>query len=366
MTRETWQAERGRELLVYAVAVLTLCGIVAATQGLLSLRARIDVPSIPVAKLFAFHLAQWYTWIPAVAPALVLDAALRRRSVGRTLRIVSLVPTGVVAILLHSAGVIAVDFLFFAEVMSVTPAAAFASHLRTVALVEVLAYLGLIGAWYAATNAWAARTARADAALLEAGLARAEMQVLHARLQPHFLFNALQAVATINGRSATQGTQALVELASLYRSVLATSGRQVQPLEAEIDFLKRYLAIAQLRMGERLRLRFDLDPPLNDAVIPHLILQPLVENALEHGIAPKPGPSELIISAVSEGGSLVLGVRDTGRGLQAGHEEGLGLGITRARLETLYGGDARLDLERADPGTLARLTVPLERAQCAS
>ncbi len=316
MTRTRVDGQPGVvRLLGWSVLALGLCGLIATSQTLLAWQAGGTTPDITVATLVAFNLAKWGTWLPAVLPALVVDHVLRRRNAARGRRIAALVGLGAVAILLHSAGVVGVDLLFFGDQIQEPAGQVLLTHFRTVLLVEVIACFGLLAAWWSAVNAWEARNARAEAAALEASLARAQMQSLQARLQPHFLFNALQAVATVNARDPAAGNRALVQLADLYRSVLSTSGRQVQPLDAEIDFLRRYTGIQELRMPDRLRVRFDIDPEAGDALVPHLILQPLVENAVEHGVSPGTGPAEVSITASVSPGRLLLSVRDTGVGL---------------------------------------------------
>ena len=355
------RGRRAGQLLLLALAALTLCGIVAASQNIMLTRGRPQVASIPIVNRVAFHLAQWYTWIPAVLPALFVMEQMRRRMLLLPLLIVTHVLLCAIAVILHSAGVIAVDFLFYGDMMTVSAWTAFVGHLRGVILIEVLAYLGIVAAWFSVQNAWEARSARANAALLEADLARTELQVLHAQLQPHFLFNTLQAIATINARDSKLGTQTLLELGDLYRSVLATSGRQVQPLRDEIAFLDRYVGIEKLRMQERLQIEFHIDDALHDVLVPHFILQPLVENAIEHGIAPKTGASTLQITANASDRILTLEVRDTGLGISTSAIDGTGISITKSRLANLYGTDAALELVSGGTGTVARITMPLER-----
>jgi signal transduction histidine kinase len=367
MTRRAGDAGPGiPRLLGWSALALGVCGLIATSQTVLSWRSVGRTPDIAVTTLVAFNLAKWFTWLPAVLPVLLADRALRRRGFGRGRRVAALVGLGIVAILLHSAGVVGVDLLFFGDQIQETAGQVLLTHFRTVLLVEVIACFGLVAAWVSAVNAWEARSARAEAAALEASLARAEMQSLQSRLQPHFLFNALQAIAAVSARDSAAGERALVELAELYRSVLATSGRQVQRLDAEIDFLRRYTSIQELRMPDRLRVRFDVEPAVEDALIPHLILQPLVENAVEHGVAPGKGAVEIRIGAAASDGRLLLSVRDTGVGLPSGGTtngaaEGTGIAITRERLAALYGDAASFELRAAVPGAEARMVLPLER-----
>ncbi|MGD8494894.1 MAG: histidine kinase [Gemmatimonadales bacterium] len=367
MTRTAAAAGPGiPRLLGWGVLALGVCGLIATSQTLLSWRAVGTTPDIAVPTLVAFNLAKWFTWLPAVLPVLLADRFLRRREAGRGRRIAALVGLGIVAIFLHSAGVVGVDLLFFGNEIQETAGQVLLTHFRTVLLVEVIACFGLVAAWISAVNAWEVRSARAETAALEASLARAELQSLMARLQPHFLFNSLQAIAAVNARDPVAGERALVELADLYRNVLSTTGRQVQRLDAEIDFLRRYTSIQELRMPDRLRVRFDIASEVEDALVPHLILQPLVENAVEHGVAPGTDAAEIRVEASASAGRLRLSVRDTGVGLSTGGTgnaagEGTGLDLTRERLAALYGDAASFELRAAAPGAEARLVLPLER-----
>jgi len=356
-----------RHILGWSSLALFLCGLIATSQALLAWRAGGSPADVPVTTLVAFNLSKWFTWLPAALPVFLVDRFLRRRDAARGRRITVLVALGAVAIFLHSAGVIGVDMLFFGDQIQVSPGQALLGHLRSVLLVEVIVCFGLITTWYSAISAREARIARAEAAALEASLARAELQSLVARLQPHFLFNTLQAIAAVNARDPSAAERALIELADLYRTVLSTNGQQVRRLDAEVDFLRRYASIQELRMPDRLRVRFEIAPEVEDVLIPRLLLQPLVENAVEHGVLPAMEAGEVRITATARGGRLLLSVRDTGVGLSNGGaadtaHEGMGLRITRERLAARYGGEAGFELRAVEPGAEARITLPLETA----
>jgi sensor histidine kinase YesM len=135
------------------------------------------------------------------------------------------------------------------------------------------------------------------------------------------------------------------------------------PLTEEIQFLKQYLAIEQVRFSDRLRVAFEIDPNVTNALVPGFVLQPLVENALRHGLAGRSEVGTITITARRHGDTLVLTVQDDGAGLGAGREEGVGLTNTRERLTTMYGDAARLDLEPAPSGgTIATIRVPFRVA----
>ncbi|WNG33460.1 signlal transduction histidine kinase, LytS [Archangium violaceum] len=202
------------------------------------------------------------------------------------------------------------------------------------------------------------------ASRLQARLAEARLQVLATQLRPHFLFNALNAVAALVHKDADAAERMLVRLGDLLRHSLESSGRQEVTLREELDALAPYLDIERTRFGERLAVEWRLAPDVLDARIPHLALQLLVENAIRHGLAPRAEPGRVLISAARDGDSLQVQVRDDGVGLPpAGlprHGRGVGLSNLRARLATLYGSRAALELRPGEPrGTVAELRLPL-------
>ena len=204
-----------------------------------------------------------------------------------------------------------------------------------------------------------------DEARLRADLAAARLEALQARLEPHFLFNTLNtAVMLVRSDQREQAVGVLLELSELLRVVVRDSpGREV-PLWEEWTFIRRYLALEQARFGDRLAVSLEQDPGLDRAPVPFLILQPVVENALRHGIARQPGPGSLRVSARRDGDRLRLTVSDNGPGIGGGGQsaggDGVGLGSVRTRLRELYGGRGGLTLEPGpEGGTVATVTLPL-------
>ena len=199
---------------------------------------------------------------------------------------------------------------------------------------------------------------------LAAGLAQAKLQALRMQLQPHFLFNTLNAISTLVHRDARAADEMIGNLSDFLRLTLETADQQEVPLRQELDFLDRYLAIEQVRFGDRLRVTRDIAPEVLAALVPSLILQPLVENAIRHGLEPSRQTGVLTITANRMGKSLLLVVRDNGVGLKSksssNSREGIGLANTRARLRELYGDAAGLELKSGAEGGLAvELTLPL-------
>jgi signal transduction histidine kinase len=202
------------------------------------------------------------------------------------------------------------------------------------------------------------------AAQLQTQLAEAQLEALQRQLHPHFLFNTLNTIATLMHRDVQAADEMLVQLSDLLRLTLDRVGTQQVPLTDEVDFLRKYLEIEQRRFGDRLQVHIDVDANVLDAPVPNLILQPLVENALRHGIGPKVAGGRVDVSARPEGGNLVLTVRDNGVGLSPDKlnalHSGVGLSNTRSRLENLYGDRHRFEFQTPSGGGLVvTIVIPL-------
>ncbi|HEX8684839.1 MAG TPA: histidine kinase, partial [Pyrinomonadaceae bacterium] len=200
---------------------------------------------------------------------------------------------------------------------------------------------------------------------LQTQLTRAQLEALKMQLQPHFLFNTLHSISALLHRDPDSADRMIARLGDFLRLTLENSGAQEVSLQKELEFLTCYLEIERVRFQDRLTTSLDVEPSALDTPVPNLILQPIVENALRHGIAQTRGPGRVEISAKREHGSLRIRVWDNGPGLKAitrpddGLREGLGLSNTRARLEQLYGASHRFELENAPQGgLLVTLEIP--------
>jgi signal transduction histidine kinase len=197
--------------------------------------------------------------------------------------------------------------------------------------------------------------------------ARAEMRALQAQINPHFLFNTLNVLANLIQDNPERAERVTEQLAEVFRYVLESTRREWVSLEEEVRFLKAYLDIETTRFGERLRHHWNLDPIAAKARIVPMLLQPLVENAVRHGITPSPEGGDLWIDAkVHNSSTLVLQVEDSGVGISARSSRpgcGVGLNNVRERLSRCYGAEAKLVIEPRDPkGTRATLFLPVEAA----
>jgi len=227
-------------------------------------------------------------------------------------------------------------------------------------------YFALVGIEHSLFYFAQARERETQAARLAAQLAEARLGALRMQLNPHFLFNSLNAITVLvrDGNTAAAG-QMLELLSDVLRQVLQTDATHETALSAELEFLERYLAIEQVRFSDRLRPRIDVEPAIRGAAVPRFLLQPLMENALRHGIARRADAGVLHVSARREGAELVLTVRDDGPGLAlAGPGGGVGLANTRARLAALYGDRASLEVANAEGGgVVATVRLPYHEAE---
>lgn len=200
-------------------------------------------------------------------------------------------------------------------------------------------------------------------AQLESMLAQAQLQSLKMQLQPHFLFNTLHSISALLHSDVEAARRMIVRLGDFLRLTLENAGSQEVTLQQEMEFLKGYLDIEQVRFQDRLTVKVEVEPLALDVKVPNLILQPIVENAIRHGIAPRSTPGLIEINVKRENGMLRIEVRDNGPGLPVNHSSiklfkgGVGLANTRARLDQLYGAAHRFELENNPAGGL---TVTLE------
>jgi signal transduction histidine kinase len=233
-------------------------------------------------------------------------------------------------------------------------------------VLDLLTYAGVVGGYHAIEFYGRYRQGELLAAQLQTRMHEARLAMLRMELQPHFLFNALNAISGLVRRGDNEAAVTmLARLGTLLRRTLDGHGTQEARLGEELDLLEQYLAIERVRFGDRLDVTVEVEASLFDALVPTLVLQPIVENALRHGLARTPGAGTVRVCAERANGSLVLSVRDSGPGFAAsqdGNHQGVGLSNTRARLEQLYGAAGRLDTGPAPGGGASvRITLPLHR-----
>jgi sensor histidine kinase YesM len=228
---------------------------------------------------------------------------------------------------------------------------------------SIVLYTGTVLAWHAATYYYDLKERQLQSAELESLLRQAQLQALRSQLNPHFLFNTLHSIAELVHENPPHAEQMLLRLAELLRKALGTSSALEVGLAEELDFVKGYLGIEQMRLGERLKITWEIAPEALPARVPALLLQPLVENAIQHGIAPMTRPGTLLVRASRAGDFLELQVRDNGAGMartgepKSGASSGVGLANTRGRLQRLYGDRHRFELVN-DGGLSVNVRLP--------
>ena len=227
----------------------------------------------------------------------------------------------------------------------------------------------IIGVAHALIYAEREARRRQQAQELETQLAQARLHALAGQLNPHFLFNALNSIAEVVHRDAEAADGMLTSLGELLRASLDGDRAQEVSLADEIAFLEHYVGIERVRLGPRLRFDCQVAVEALGARVPHLLLQPLVENAIRHAVAPRPAPGRVSVRANCRNGRLLLEVQDDGDGRPDSAAAGAGIGLrsTHARLEGMYGADHAFELTRLpEGGMLARVDVPLRRLRAAA
>jgi len=234
----------------------------------------------------------------------------------------------------------------------------------------LMTYSTIVGFGYALSYYREAQTRAVKEATLETQLAEARLKTLESELQPHFLFNTLHAISTLIHTNPDAADRMISRLSDLLRLTFDRSGAARVSLQEELEFLGKYLEIEQTRFQDRLSVRYDVDPDTLDAEVPRLILQPLVENAIKHGLSPRVGHGVIEIVARHDEGALWLEVRDNGVGLSGSarsqFRSGVGLPNTRDRLECLYGDAQTLEFSEGNGGLTVRMRMPLQRSTAAA
>ena len=308
-------------------------------------------------RVFFWTLTDWYLWA-ALSPVIFW---LARRFIFER-------GTWRLALVVHAAAAVAFSLLHIllqaatqtfcgwspAGVKSI--ASVFAFLLTKKILLDVLTYAGIVAVSHAAL--YYRRYHERDAQL-----ARARLQTLQTQLQPHFLFNTLNTITELVHRDPKSADQTIVRLGDLLRRALETENSPEITLRQELEFTEKYLEIEKTRFHDRLTVNFVVEPETLDACLPSMILQPLVENAVRHGVNSRPGAGMIEIRAEHENGDLELKVIDDGAGIARSSgdapREGIGLSNTRMRLRQLYGERQKLVLrEAATGGTEVSVRIP--------
>jgi sensor histidine kinase YesM len=318
-----------------------------------------------VLPLLALNLVYWY--VPALLAPTIMALALRYR-LGRT-RWSTQVAVHLTGVLVYSVAytivLLAARWILFQEARPATYPT-FWNYARLTYLLQLdfmlMTYLSLVGLAHALAYRRELDSRALDAAHLETRLVEAQLQALQRQLHPHFLFNTLNTISGLMRTNIDAADQMIDRLGDLLRMTLHSSGTQEVALKRELDVLQKYLEIEQTRFGNRLRVTMSIDPETLDALVPNLLLQPLVENAVRHGIAPHLRPGSIRIQAARDTDRLKIEIVDSGAGLPPDRlmalNRGVGLDNTRARLEHLYPSAHRFTFSNLDDGFCVTVVVP--------
>jgi two-component system LytT family sensor kinase len=345
------------------IGVATLLGCFSALQAYQYVLLFAEKKQ-PFLKLLGLNLGYWYGWA-ALAPVVLwlarrfpFDRHVWRRSL----------PVHLVAVVVVTFAHVVLSEGTYLLVMGSGSSMANVPFWTSVQRTffrsfdwEMATYWALIGLSHAVSYYHQAQDRTLRALQLETRLAEAQLQALQRQLHPHFLFNTLNAISALMHRDVNAADQMLARLSDLLRMALDQPGAQEIPLKDELEFLEKYLEIEQTRFGDRLTVRFDVEPETLDALVPNLVLQPLVENSIRHAIGPRIEPGTIAVRARRAGAMLDLRVIDNGPGLRPATRPGAGVGLanTRLRLEHLYGAAGQLVLsEPPDGGLVAAVTLP--------
>lgn len=340
-----------------AVAGWTLAGVFFASQTFITYAY--SRRPLSWKQAFAQSLTEWYLW--AVLALAILWLA-RRLPIERSKWKHSLpahVVLSVVFSVLHLTiySTLAAVILPFQSGAKELYQAFFPTKFHT----GVLTYLVVVGFSHAQSYYRRYRDRELRASQLEARLAQAQLQMLKMQLHPHFLFNTLHAISALVHKDPEAADRMIARLSDLLRLTLDSASVQEIPLRQELEYLSPYLEIEQTRFQDRLTVVQRIDPATLDGLVPSLFLQPLVENAIRHGIAATPGAGRVEILARRDGARLELVVRDNGPGLPQDFKEGVGLANTRERLGQLYGAELEYDL-RNEGGLTVTIRIPFRKS----
>jgi two-component system LytT family sensor kinase len=210
------------------------------------------------------------------------------------------------------------------------------------------------------------RTSELQQSSLKAQLAQAQLRALKMQVHPHFLFNTLHSISSLVLEDPSKANSMIARLGDFLRLTLDHADHELVTLKEETEFLRAYLDIEQVRFGDRLTVAFEMEPMTLSAQVPHLILQPIVENAIQHAVAPRTAQSQIKIQAEQRNGLLRLEIKDNGPGIASRDDlpgdRGLGLNNVRARLNQIYGQDFRFELMNAGEGGLTVvMEIPFQR-----
>jgi two-component sensor histidine kinase len=315
-------------------------------------------------EALAANLHMFWSWVPLTPVVLALGThlPLEKPRIARNLLLLCLCAPAITFV--HLLIVSASNNLLLIKVWSRAAPATPAKYAAGLAATDIVIFWGTLGVGQA-FNYFRKYKDR------EASLAQSQLQLMKMQLQPHFLFNTLNAISELVYDNPAAADQSITQLSELLRLSLKSGKTQEVPLNEELEFLDRYINIQRILLQERLHVRFNIDTEARVALVPNMILQPLVENAIRHGIGPRGSGGNIEVNAMKDGDLLILEVADDGVGYDMGFDlathtgagTGLGLSNTRLRLRHLHGASHRFDLAKSATGGLnVRISFPFRRS----
>ncbi|HEY9478436.1 MAG TPA: histidine kinase [Gemmatimonadaceae bacterium] len=346
-----------------AVGLGTLFALVSAGQ--VHLYGHAVGREVEIGRLVPIYLARWYIWV-ALTP-FIFAASRRWQLEGeatrttRALRTVVLVAASVVFALLHSVLSAVVDLAFGAARAPIPLAVR--EHVGAYFVSGLVVCAAIIAVYHAVDYYRRYRSRELRASHLGVQLAQTRLQLLRTQLQPHFLFNTLNAVSSLMHEDVEAADTMLAALGDLLRAALHSDGAEEVSLRQEVELARCYLDVMKLRFGGSLSTAIDIAPESLDALVPNMLLQPLVENSVLHGIAQRLDGGQIALRAERVESSLVISIVDDGPGLPEDWDEGcnygVGLSNTHSRLRRLYGNRQRIEISnRSEGGLRLTLTIP--------
>jgi len=348
---------RRRVSFVVVLALWTLWGLWTGNQSFLASLAG-GPPPAPRGNPLALALSGAWLWA-VLTPALIWIT--RRIHDGTTLRSARFGAHTAAFLVIH---VIDVTFYWFASDVIASNPRAWLPLLFSLVSYNALTYIVVVVAITALDTRDALRAREVRESQLETQLALAQFHALRAQLHPHFLFNALNAISSLIHSDPARADRMLARVSELLRIAIDTAVNPEIPLVDEVEFAKRYLEIERMRYGDRLDVRVELATDTTHALVPNMLLQPIIENAVRHGVAPHSTPGRVEVRTSRVGNNLSIVVSDTGDGFDfddtadTRDTPGVGISTTRARLQTLYGSAQQLVFANVPGGFETRISLP--------
>jgi signal transduction histidine kinase len=353
---------RCRIPLPLLLGIATVFGVSSSVQSYLLDRVSEGKSPDMLLHIFILNIVYWY--VPALLAPVIVNVATRYRLERKPWYFV--VPLHIAGAFLYSIVHTAAMFATRMMLMPGPPPRGwwFVARIEYLRQLDWLfmTYLFLVGLAHALAYRRESERRALASAQLEMRLVEAQLQALQRQLHPHFLFNTLNAIAGLMRTDVDAADRMMDRLGDLLRMTLQSSNLQELPLKEELELLQKYLDIEQTRFGNRLSVSMDIDPETLDAQVPNFLLQPLVENAVRHGIVPHTRSGRIVIESRRTGNRLMLEVVDSGNGVPPHRltllNQGVGLANTRARLEHLYRNDHTLLFSNDPVGFRVTVSIP--------